>query len=655
MCLLSAIAVFVTIGVSAFGTASAQTANDVFGGVLSEVLKGKSPQQFFQGWLTDKLTKALTKSEGAMVGDKRLANGGQALSLNASEQQRANIAFAHFNRTNATAPEIAPSVEVYQAGTVAGKASMAKLQRVGSKYETASTLTPAAEAEIRNALQPFTLEYLIQKGQTEGGGAVVVAPHSIQSFTFSGYCSDPRLPAPSAGEAFQLVPTSTLFPSEFQGALNGLLRIGAQSGIGRNSAIQGLIWSLRRTANGEDIGKSLELSPEQQQLLDRADPNATSALQSYYAKAQGQRLIQDAIRSGVRTALPASGSSRSISSISNSSALNEIRALSALIDQNRATGAVRGQNAAYTQLNEHVSALATSQSGGMNQVNIDIANDGDTATVFMPGSCVAQSTRPAQRLVMHTSSNEFQSSNVNLRPRSAVANALPWSYASLNPSTANYRSAAYWRMQSSFGERAPAPYVVQAQFVQALQVGAGGVVAFCRFRPEACARIGLGFLTAAGAATLPRPSDQALPPSAKVLETMLEESVSVCSAAATEQQEDRSNQVKVYRVYGGRGKAGLFSVDDATGGTFFSRDDPRLLGSVEAIRQAYAILPRWNDVSLVAEGYIKLKDISYSGPAESKVDPDTGRIYVGGGVELRVINAKSKLSLERKDIPLRLK
>lgn len=97
-------------------------------------------------------------------------------------------------------------------------------------------------------------------------GGILIPPGVTISFTNRGYCMDPNLPAPKAGDEFQLIPMTQLIPKELQ---NTYLRIAAKgtSGDAKTQAnMQHLVWALRTA--GTNAAYANNLTTEQRRLLD---------------------------------------------------------------------------------------------------------------------------------------------------------------------------------------------------------------------------------------------------------------------------------------------------------------------------------------------------------------------------------------------------
>lgn len=384
-------------GVTSVAIATAAQSQDLRGVMDLLGRSGIPNTSMVADWIGDTVAQALTRSEGAMPGDRRLVRNGSGLALTRSEQDRANDAAVLFQ--DAVAMYGAP-VDV---GGVVGDAPRLTAQHaadVGAVVRTFRTGrggAVSANAEVRRALTPFLVVARIEQAWADGLVGWYIPAEQVVRHYIVTYCIDPHLPTPKSGELFQLVPAETLLPNALMPSYLGLLRLGAERGGGYDSGIQGLIWTLRKTALGHSIGQAVNLSAEQQRTLTQADPNGLNALQTYYTRAQGRKLLADAISKGARQMAGSSGLQQ-INSIPNSSAVRNVEQLAQQLSAAPLVGGVRGQNAGYSLLGDDIAAHSYSTSGGMRSAVIEVANRGATPAVFAPATCVGQSTRPAQRL-----------------------------------------------------------------------------------------------------------------------------------------------------------------------------------------------------------------------------------------------------------------
>lgn len=98
-------------------------------------------------------------------------------------------------------------------------------------------------------------------------GGILIPPGVTISFTNKGYCMDPHLPAPKAGEEFQLVPMTQLIPEDLQGIYKKLLTKASSGDPSVQRNMQHLVWALRTA--GTDAAFANNLTPQQKRILDR--------------------------------------------------------------------------------------------------------------------------------------------------------------------------------------------------------------------------------------------------------------------------------------------------------------------------------------------------------------------------------------------------
>ncbi len=98
-------------------------------------------------------------------------------------------------------------------------------------------------------------------------GGIAIPPGVTISFTNKGYCMDPHLPAPKAGEEYQLVPVTKLIPEELQGTYKKLVKKASAGDTNIQSNMQHLIWALRTA--GTDAAYANNLTANQKRILDR--------------------------------------------------------------------------------------------------------------------------------------------------------------------------------------------------------------------------------------------------------------------------------------------------------------------------------------------------------------------------------------------------
>ena len=78
---------------------------------------------------------------------------------------------------------------------------------------------------------------------------------------------DPHLPAPKAGEEYQLIPMTQLIPEDLQGIYKKLVTKASSGDLSVQRNMQHLVWALRTA--GTDAAFANNLTPQQKRILDR--------------------------------------------------------------------------------------------------------------------------------------------------------------------------------------------------------------------------------------------------------------------------------------------------------------------------------------------------------------------------------------------------
>ncbi len=98
-------------------------------------------------------------------------------------------------------------------------------------------------------------------------GGILIPPGVTISLENKGYCMDPHLPAPKAGDEFQLIPMTQLIPEDLQGTYRKLIGKAANGDETVLRNMQHLVWALRTA--GTDAAYANNLTREQKKILDR--------------------------------------------------------------------------------------------------------------------------------------------------------------------------------------------------------------------------------------------------------------------------------------------------------------------------------------------------------------------------------------------------
>ncbi len=352
--------------------------------------------------------------------------------LTADEASRAAAAARLFANVSSAADRNAPADTSYYT-----PADEQRLRSVAAQYQGRDTLSPSEEMDLLAAARPTVIASTLQSARRSGDAAFVIPAHSVRSYTFPAYCLDRHAAAPSRGEEMQLVGADSLLPPDLLPIYRGLLRNTAQTGLGHNGLVQGLVWNLRQFASHER-SSSISLSPAQQQALQAADPNALSIVENYVAQAdadeQGKKALQQLLRLGgsqMNRLVP--GASRLLRT-TNAQALSNVRQSMGDISRRQSSEPVVGGYQGYTLLGSALAAHATSL-GGFSGVRVEVANPAGGPAVFVPGTCVGQAGRRVQR--MGIQANTPSTSGLSATPAGAygspayVAQAIYW-YAGTN-------------------------------------------------------------------------------------------------------------------------------------------------------------------------------------------------------------------------------
>lgn len=96
-------------------------------------------------------------------------------------------------------------------------------------------------------------------------GGVVIPPGVSITFENQGYCCDPHLPAPMAGDEYQFVKTSQLIPDELQPIYRKLLTKASNGDEATLRNMQKLVWALRTA--GTEAGYANNLTEQERRIL----------------------------------------------------------------------------------------------------------------------------------------------------------------------------------------------------------------------------------------------------------------------------------------------------------------------------------------------------------------------------------------------------
>ena len=157
-----------------------------------------------------------------------------------------------------------------------GKAITGAGAVAGKDYITG--LTPSENsrkyfARISGGDQPLETVSRSDEGESKSGvkfvknGGILIPPGVTISFENKGYCMDPNLPAPKAGDEYQLIPMTQLIPEDLQGMYKKLVTKASAGDESVQRNMQHLVWALRTA--GTDAAYANNLTKEQKKILDR--------------------------------------------------------------------------------------------------------------------------------------------------------------------------------------------------------------------------------------------------------------------------------------------------------------------------------------------------------------------------------------------------
>jgi hypothetical protein len=357
-------------------------------------------------------------------------------------------------------------------GTLAGDQRLQNLALTLGEQQSADAAAQAFASASRNKggkgklskEEKIAREALAEILTKEGVPFIRVPAHSVKKYTFSTYCLDQNLAGPKAGEKFRLVPTDTVIPPQFSKTYQGLLKIAAQNGNTHSGSVQGILWKLRHLSS-DPIDKSrgaISFSPQEQQILRLADPNALTAVNSLLAVSVEEtaiKLFSEIARSQIgRINMPGNmnGIAQSLFDPVSLQALarGDYEQVARIVNQKTVPVPIVPNNSEFTSLAPAVTARAVSQ-GGYSGLSIDVANADDGDVFFLPSSCVCQSTRPVQRLALQPPLQAFQASRA-VYPFSPVAEAVRGDVVVGSDSFSNY-DPRFFRKTAAPAMAVPAP------------------------------------------------------------------------------------------------------------------------------------------------------------------------------------------------------
>jgi len=265
------------------------------------------------------------------------------------------------------------------------KEAISRWAAVRKKYASRTVLDADAMLEVSMALAPALAA--IDQGLADNApkaaaydaanAAIVIPPGHIIQAQIHGYCLDPSLPAPGAGEKLQLIPVERRIPAELVELYKALIRYrSAHPEV--QPEMQGIVWAFRKGC--EDINRAKSLTRDQWALLDRAKPGGARQFADYLAQCHG---IQS---------LPANLVSRLLAPYANTA--EDLRRLLTL----PIPGSIPEDNSNYNTLDPGV-FFETHGTGPLSPQITIINLRNDTYSFFL-SDYVAESQRPTQRVAL---------------------------------------------------------------------------------------------------------------------------------------------------------------------------------------------------------------------------------------------------------------
>lgn len=178
-------------------------------------------------------------------------------------------------------------------------ASLGAGAHAGKDYVTG--LRPSADARRHfTSRDPNAPVETVSRGSTGSRSGVryvandgiLIPPGVTISFSNKGYCMDPHLPAPKAGDEYQLIPVSAMIPSSLQYTYQNLVKKAAAGDANVRGNMQGLVWALRTA--GTPNSHAARLTASQKRILDSCSARPGDFERIHQNGMLTQRLIGEA-------------------------------------------------------------------------------------------------------------------------------------------------------------------------------------------------------------------------------------------------------------------------------------------------------------------------------------------------------------------------
>ncbi|WP_024302911.1 pre-toxin TG domain-containing protein [Pseudogulbenkiania sp. MAI-1] len=227
---------------------------------------------------------------GKLLGPKLEYDSGRAMTPEEARQaEQAAAIFDQFLKKKTLAGHLDPAVT-----PTSLRLAMANWNRAFSAAQRQETLTLAEFAVLSQAFVPLFRQLDAGYALVEAGGKRLIKPTpgafgirqgvltlpagGACQFTEQGYCLDPGIPAPIAGERFRLVPLDRILPSELHPLYRDML-VASKTDRALRADLQALLWLLR-TAGDKTVQSGL--TDRTRRLLNKVRP--TGALEFELAR-----------------------------------------------------------------------------------------------------------------------------------------------------------------------------------------------------------------------------------------------------------------------------------------------------------------------------------------------------------------------------------
>ncbi|SMF13835.1 pre-toxin TG domain-containing protein [Pseudogulbenkiania subflava] len=227
---------------------------------------------------------------GKLLGPKLEYDSGRAMTPEEARQaELAAAIFDQFLKKKTLAGGLDPAVT-----PTSLRLAVANWNRAFSVAQRQETLTLSEFAALSQAFVPLFRQLDAASALVEAGGKRLITPTpgafgirkgvltlpagGACQFTEQGYCLDPCIPAPIAGERFRLVPLDRLLPSELYPLYRDML-VASKTDRALRADLQALLWLLRTVG---DKTVNVGLTDRTRQLLNKVRP--TGALEFELAR-----------------------------------------------------------------------------------------------------------------------------------------------------------------------------------------------------------------------------------------------------------------------------------------------------------------------------------------------------------------------------------